>query len=68
MKYQTEIFLSPTICQGSELIKGQEAIDYLRSIGLQFVHVDDNGRIQALTPKLKHITGQYLYRHRKAAL
>lgn len=68
MKVVKNYILSRTPIPNLRQLTGQEAQDVCTNeLGLKFVHVDDDGRIQALTKELVMMEGCHLYEKKNIA-
>lgn len=64
MKYTYEVFITPRVVVGFEQLFGQEATDFLKSKGYQYIHVDDEGNIHALNKENQYFNGWKVYRRK----
>ena len=68
MEYNYEYFISPTHLQNYRQLFGNEATVKLRELGFRFIHVDDNGAIQALNENNQVINGYFVYERKTLVL
>lgn len=64
MEYVEEVFLSPRYLSGYKQIVGDEANEILKNMGYEFVHVDINGDVHALSKNNQRIEGYKVYKRK----
>ena len=60
MEYKTELFLSAKLLVGYEQVKGEEAERLLKKQGYEYIHVDNDGNVHALSKNNKIIESGFL--------
>lgn len=61
MKLIKKMFISPTQLEGYRLVTGEEATNFLKAQGATFIHVDEQGKIHALSNTMDYLDGHYVY-------
>ena len=61
MRKEVKYFVSRVPLSGYQIVTGLTAVEKLREQGLKFIHVDDTGRIRALSPANEYLNGFYVY-------
>lgn len=64
MEYKTELFLSAKLLVGYEQVKGEEAERLLKKQGYEYIHVDNDGSVHALSKNNKIIEGYKVYKRK----
>ena len=61
MRSKKEFIISPTIQPNLRQLQHNEARDVLKTLGYSFIHVDDDGMVNAVDPEGKIIENHRLY-------